>query len=95
MYIDAGDGGARSMDSSHLSLLRERRSSPLETVLRIEELDWRDNVDFLKPPFDVLLIADVVCSCSSGVCENTYCTLNTPSSEHTNVWQGLEPGHVP
>ena len=33
---------------------------PTHTVVSIANLDWRDDVEFLQPPYDMLLVADVV-----------------------------------
>lgn len=40
------------------------------TQVTVAELDWRDNVAFLQPPFDVVLVADVVRAADTY----TFCT---------------------
>lgn len=56
----AAEAGPEAAAEADLAAVAFPASEAAQTLMRVEELDWREDVAFLQPPFDVLLAADVV-----------------------------------
>lgn len=71
-YHDATNMSSRTVQDADANVRTASNAQQKSTDVSVAELDWAQDASFLSPPFEVVLIADVVsCCCCCCECHRT------------------------